>query len=116
MATPIMGAAPPAWIRPPLQSGFVDNGPPWAPARYHRDALGYVHVQGYVVNPAGTGAGSTIFVFPPGYRPNSDLAFVSNLAGAFAVTAVTSVGVFFAFPVIAAGAGVTFTFSFLSER
>lgn len=116
MATPIMGAKPPAWIRPPLQSGFADTGAPWAPARYHRDALGYVHVQGYVTNAAGTGATSTIFTFSSGYRPALDLAFTANVSGAFAVVAVRSTGVFFAYPVIAAGAGMTFTFSFLAEQ
>lgn len=116
MATPIMGAKPPAWIRPPLQGGFVNGGAPWAPARYHRDALGYVHAQGYTINPAGTGAMAPIFTFPSGYRPAMDLVFVANSSVGYFFLTLTSSGTLGTFGGVLPGTVITFTFSFLAEQ
>jgi len=116
MATPIMGAKPPAWIRPPLQSGFLDVGALWAPARYHRDALGYVHVQGFVTSPAGSAGYSPVFTFPSGFRPGMDLTFLANSSAGVATTVVLSSGAFAPIVAVAAGGLVSFTFSFLAEQ
>jgi hypothetical protein len=115
MATPIMGAKPPAWIRPPLQNGFVDTGQPLAPARYHRDVLGYVHVQGHITSPAGVGAGAEIATLPSGFRPAFGLVFAAK-AAAFDVVRLSTAGVMSIGSALAAGAAITFSFSFLAEQ
>lgn len=120
MATPIMGAKPPAWIRPQLESGFVDQGVgfagvDYAPARYHKDALGYVHVQGYVTTPGGVAALSPVFTLPPGYRSRLGLAEVAN-SGGFAVIVLRETGQLIVAGALGAGAGLTLNFSFLAEQ
>lgn len=116
MATPIMGAKPPAWIRPPLQSGFRDRGGGYVPVRYHRDALGYVHVQGYVTSPAGAAGGAPIATLPPGFRPDYGLGFVANFSGGFNVVGLSAAGVMVVVYAVAAGQGLNFTFNFLAEQ
>ena len=116
--TPIMGAAPPAWIRPSLLNGFTAGAPFPLPA-YHRDCLGYVHVKGFVTNFTGAPiAGSTdAFVLPPGYRPNEVRSFPSfDGAGASQVVGVTPSGrVRFLLAVANAG-GASLELSFLAEQ
>jgi len=118
MATPIMGANPPAWIRPPLQSGFLDFGAGWAPMRYHRDALGYVHAQGFVANSIGVlipGA-STIARFAIGYRPALNLDFVCDSTAGFASVLLYSDGRLVNAQAVGAGWSLAFNFSFLAEQ
>src|SRR5512137_127988 len=120
MATPIMGAKPPAWIQPPLLSGFLNQGVGfagvnYAPARYHKDALGYVHAEGYVTTPGGAAALSPIFTFPPGYRPSLGLGIVANSAGFF-VLVLRENGQMITSGILGAGAGLTFSFSFLADQ
>jgi hypothetical protein len=116
MASPIMGAKPPAWIRPPLENGFLDIGGGQAPVRYHRDALGYVHVHGYVTAPAGAAAGAVIATLPPGYRPDLQVAFVANCAFGFNVVGLPANGALFVVYALGVGQGLAFSFSFLAEK
>jgi len=116
MSTPIMGAKPPAWIRPPLESGFVDFGGTQSPTRYHRDARGYVHVHGYVTSPAGAAGGAVIATLPQGYRPDLEYGFVANCTAGFNVVGVPSNGRMYVVYAIAAGNSLVFSFSFLAEQ
>jgi len=114
MATPIMGAKPPAWIRPPLENGFIDLSG-WVPARYHKDALGYVHVQAAVTSPGGAAAGSTVFTLPVGARPGLAMLVSAYIAAPGAV-GVYPQGNVATIGVIAAGQSLQFSFSFLAEQ
>ena len=53
--TPIMDAAPPAWIRPDIisTSGYAQAPAPLCDTAYHRDALGYVHGKASLLTAAG---------------------------------------------------------------
>lgn len=117
MATPIMGAAPPAWIRPPLTGGFLDRGAQYVPTRYHRDALGYVHVEGGVRSALGSAGGSIITTLPVGFRSILELerpaAYSAGTAAAVRLTANGQIQTVLA---VAAGAYIDFSFSFLAEQ
>ena len=63
------------WIAPTLLNGWVDYGGLSAPAGYHKDALGYVHLRGDIKSGTTTPF-TTLFTLPVGYRP----AFVINAA------------------------------------
>lgn len=80
-ATPIMGAPPPAWIRPPTLNGWIATGGFAEPA-FHRDALGYVHVKGAFTNSLGVANAAVIFTLPIGYRPGEVNLFGVVGAGA----------------------------------
>jgi hypothetical protein len=117
-ATPIMGAAPPAWIRTALSGGFTTLAPLTLPA-YHRDALGYVHVKGVLVNLTGApiAGGVVAFTLPAGYRPNESRGFPSNdgAGGAQEVVVTPAGAVSFLLAVANAGSG-SVEFSFLAEQ
>lgn len=114
--TPIMGAAAPSWIRPDqLLNGWSNFGGAQAPVGYHRDALGYVHVRGYLT--AGTLA-AVIFTLPLGYRPafpTSMLTYCFNgaVASAFLEVRVNG-GVFVSAPAATTELSLG-SFSFLAE-
>lgn len=63
--------APNDWTVPTLLNSWENfPGGVFAPAGYYKDALGLVHLRGYV----GRGkSGSIAFVLPTGYRPSCDL-------------------------------------------
>lgn len=65
-STPIMGAAPPSWIAPSPLNGWANIGGIRSPLGFHKDALGYVHLRGYML--AGT-LNAAAFNLPLGYRP-----------------------------------------------
>lgn len=114
--TPIMGASPPAWIRPELSTLFANVGAPLALAGFHRDCLGYVHSKGSLVSAAGCATGTTIMVFPMGYRPSETLRLpVPVTAGGQWVT-VNAAGIVATAFVIAAGGGIDLAFNFLAEQ
>lgn len=116
MATPIMGAKPPAWIRPPLESGFVDRGFGRTPVRYHRDALAYVHVQGWVVHAAGVPLGTPLTTLPSGFRPGLDFDVAADSTSGFASLIMSSTGKLSLIRALIAGDELAFNFSFLAER
>ena len=73
--TPIMGAAAPAWRATDLLNGWTNlnaTNAAFPPLGYHKDALGYVHLRGYLV--AGT-LNVSCAVLPPMYRPAFRLTF-----------------------------------------
>lgn len=119
MATPIMGAKPPAWIRPPFLNGFLDySSAPviFVQARYHRDALGYVHVQCSVRNPSGAPAYSVVFNLPPGYRANADMV-ITVVQNATPVAAVLRAnGNLELVPAMLATDNIHAVFTFLAEQ
>lgn len=81
MATPIMGAPPPPWVAANLLNAWVNINPTnslYPPAAYHRDALGYVHLRGYIVN--GT-LNATVLTLPAAYRPAYRMTFVAASFG-----------------------------------
>ena len=90
-ATPIGGAPPPAWVRPVLVAPWLDFGGEFAVSAYHKDALGYVHLKGVVMNTSGGAVSSVVTVLPPGFRPaatnrfsvgsSADQTIVITLAG-----------------------------------
>ncbi len=58
---------------PALQNGWTNIGMPWSTMAFAKDAAGFVHLKGAIVNSAG-GAG-TVFTLPEGYRPVQALLF-----------------------------------------
>lgn len=115
--TPIMGAAPPAWIRPDLTGGYSQTAAPQPITAFHKDALGYVHVKVGLTHAAGTAAGTTAFTFPAGYRPSETLTFAgSDAVGLLVAMTLTMAGVFANLAVLAAGDQVRLNFTFLAEQ
>lgn len=106
-ATPIGGAAPPAWVRPQLLNGFTDAGAPYNVASYHVDALGYVHLSGVVATAAGTPAWTPIFVLPVEARPLFQrLVPAIDPVGPLATLAVSADGVVAAVTILGPGSGL----------
>lgn len=125
--TPIMGAPPPAWIQPTLLNGWGNdrtaaNG--FALIAYHRDALGYVHCKGTVINNnvgalAGGAVGSAIMQFPAGYRPAESQRFpvLGNGTGIqFILVDMTNAGLTIPVVNVISTGTCDFTFSFLAEQ
>ncbi len=115
--TPIMGAAPPPWIKPNLLNGIANVPAPNAAAGFHRDALGYVHSKGLVAHAAGAVAGTVVMIFPPGYRPSELLTLVierNGAVGGLVTVAPTGIVTF----VFSMGVGLAngLFFSFLAEQ
>jgi len=115
--TPIMGAPPPAWIRPSCLNGFSTPATVQFPAAsFHKDALGYVHCKLSVGHTTGTAALSAIFVLPIGYRPAETLPFAGMAAGGvYQGVFVLKTGEVQNRLVMAAGAVLYVNFSFLAE-
>lgn len=115
--TPIMGAPPPGWIAPSLLNGFVNLGGAFAVAGLHRDALGYVHTKGMVTNAAGVGAGTTVFIFPSGYRPRETQRFpVEGTGATYQSIQVDGSGLAQVQVAVAAAGNLNVTLSFLAEQ
>lgn len=51
-----------------FSNSWGNTGGSYVPARYQKDALGFVHLEGVCTAPS-SGANSTAFVMPAGYRP-----------------------------------------------
>lgn len=77
--------------QPAFAGAWVNFGAPWQAARFFKDTLGIVHVQGLVKN--GAAAPSTVFTLPAGYRPPADLIFASEAAAVYARLNVLASGV-----------------------
>jgi hypothetical protein len=117
-STPIMGAAPPAWVRPDLVNGFADAaGPSTALTAFHRDALGYTWLRLNLSSAVGTAALTVACVLPVGYRPSETLVFPGvGAAGAFSPFLITPAGEVKNGLVLAAGGGIFAYQPFLAER
>ena len=66
-----------AWAAPTLSGTWANYGGAYQTARYFRDSLGIVHLEGLVANASSISAGgnSVISVLPSGYRPPARLIF-----------------------------------------
>lgn len=115
--TPIMGADPPAWIRPDLAGGYSQTAAPQPITAFHKDALGYVHAKIGLTHAAGCAAGTTAFTFPLDYRPSETLTLsLSDGAGLFVAMTVAATGAFANLAILAAATDVRGVFSFLAEQ
>lgn len=115
-ATPIMGAAAPAWIAPDLVADFANYGSGFAVAGYHKDCLGYVHGKGKITSAAGVAIGFVMLILPTGYRPSETLTFAVEGSGAFQSIRVAPNGEVSPAIAVAAGGTVDLDFSFLAEQ
>lgn len=114
LATPIRGAAPPAWIGPDLKADFVNVA--GRPSGFHKNALSYVYGKGRVSTAAGQAAGTTVYQFPAGYWPAEAITFAVPGSAGFQTITVSSGGVVSNDAVIAAAGTIDLVFSFLAER
>lgn len=76
LASPtITGAIPQeAWIAPTLLNGWVNFESSYQTARYMKDSMGFVHVQG-LIRSGTTSAGTALLTLPIGFRPSQRLIF-----------------------------------------
>ncbi|MEI6519472.1 MAG: hypothetical protein WCO98_05475 [bacterium] len=63
-----------SWISANYENAWQDYAGDWQGARYYKDTVGIVHIQGMVKNTAGQQL-NHIFTLPVGYRPSNRLAF-----------------------------------------
>ncbi len=77
------------WSTPTFTNGWVNFGGTEAVARYHKDALGYVHIEGLIKS--GT-MNNVAFTLPTGYRPEYNLNIITVSNDAFAKLQITSGG------------------------
>lgn len=85
-ATPIMGAPAPPWLALDLLGGWTNlnvTNKLFPPAGHHKDALGYVHLRGYLVAGTLNVAGAKL---PGGYRPAYRLTFPAYVFNGASVT------------------------------
>lgn len=75
---------------PAFQNSWVNVGGTEVPARYRKDAEGFVHIEMCVT--AGTG-GSVVFTLPVGYRPSHNLTVPAVQGGASYAYVASSGGV-----------------------
>ena len=78
-----------AGIAPTLLNGWVNYGGLYSPAKYWKDTIGMVHLQGLIKS--GT-IGTVAFVLPAGYRPLYRMTFPTVSDGAFADVVVVPDG------------------------
>lgn len=115
-ATPIMGAPPPAWLRPSLLNGFVDRGTTNEASGYHKDALGYVWLTGVITHATGVAGGTLLLVMPLGYRPRGTIIIpVWSSAGAGQAISINADGTTFCQAAVAAAGWLTLNASWLAE-
>ncbi|WP_285856889.1 phage tail spike protein [Mesobacillus subterraneus] len=55
------------WIAPTLLNGMANYGSIYMTAGYYKDAMGFVHLRGFLT---GGADGKTLFTLPVGYRPS----------------------------------------------
>lgn len=55
------------WIAPTLLNGMANYGSIYMTAGYYKDAMGFVHLRGFLT---GGADGKTLFTLPAGYRPS----------------------------------------------
>ncbi|MBU8733430.1 phage tail protein [Cytobacillus oceanisediminis] len=64
----IISTADRTWIAPTLLNGVSNYGGGYETAAYYKDALGHVHLRGFLT---GSADGKHIFTLPAGYRPGA---------------------------------------------
>ena len=67
--------ASPSWQTPTLATNWSNYGAPWQTARYYKDSLGIVHLEGLVKKSTAIVAGEVIFTLPSGYLPSNAIIF-----------------------------------------
>lgn len=72
--TNIVSTADRAWIAPTLLNGVSNYDGGYQTVAYYKDALGFVHLRGYLT---GSADGKHIFTLPTGYRPSALSTFTS---------------------------------------
>lgn len=93
-ATPIGGAAPPAWIRPNFGTSWADlNSSGSAVLAFHKDALGYVHLKGVIANTSGAPNAGTICTLPLGCRPLELHEWPARAGAGFSFFAIDQKGI-----------------------
>lgn len=75
--TPIMGAAPPAWVRPSKYSQDFADVSATLQTAMHQDALGYVWLRLTATTPGGVGAGSEVFVLGGTFCPRTTIPLLA---------------------------------------
>ncbi|UOE54915.1 phage tail spike protein [Cytobacillus oceanisediminis] len=70
----IISTADRGWIAPTLLNGVSNYGGGYQTAAYYKDALGHVHLRGFLT---GSADGKHIFTLPAGYRPSALLTFTT---------------------------------------
>lgn len=76
---------------PAFQNGWVNyDTTAYHGARYWKDPMGVVHIEGLVKN--GAAPPSTIFILPVGYRPGNALLFTVTANGLLARVDITTTG------------------------
>lgn len=115
--TPIMGAPPPAWVRPSLLADFTQVTTLQLTS-YHRDALGYVWLRIALSTAAGALAQAQLFELPLGYRPDGDMAApgLNGTTGAANAIIVEQSGEVRTGAALAAGESVVAYFPFLAVQ
>jgi len=120
-ATPIMGAAPPSWIRPDPVAGFVQLtsiavGFGVQQTAYHRDALGYTWLKVALTTAAGSAPNAPLFTLISGYRPEEDTALTAfnGTTGAVSPLGVARSGVVSSLAALGAGESIVGYVSFLA--
>lgn len=122
--TPIMGAAPPPWLRPDIisTSGFAQataGVTPFLPlTAFHKDALGYVHGKVGLITAAGVAGNITAFTMPIACRPLELMVAFMGDGGGVNVweTFVRPNGSFVIVDAVGAGGIVVGTFTYLAEQ
>lgn len=115
MATPIMGAKPPAWILPQLLNGFTAVAG-YVPPRYHLNALGYVNLQVVSLNAGGCAIGTVMFNIQKGYRPSASFIVAGDMLSAFGSVRISPTGDVITRQVLAPASSLNFIVSFLAEQ
>lgn len=110
--TPIMGAAPPALIRPTLLNGFSNPTADFEFVGYRINCLREVRVQGRASHVAGTGVQTVVFVLPAGYRPRATRSFAVSGGATFNAALVFANGEVQNRLAIAAGGSIYLEFTF----
>lgn len=81
-----------AWIAPTLLNGVSNYGGGYQTAAYYKDAMGFVHLRGFLT---GSADGKHIFTLPAGYRPSalSNFTTWSNSSVGTSRIAISTTGV-----------------------
>lgn len=80
--TPMLGAAPPAWLPADLLNGFTWVGGTTAQPSSHLDALRYVHTRGFAINnTGGLLTGVPVLRLPSGSWPAVDFIQPASAQG-----------------------------------
>jgi len=75
-----------AWIAPTLQNSWVNYGSGFDAVGYMKDALGFVHIKGFVKSGTTTAA-TVLFTLPAGYRPGGNTYLTSGFGAGGTINA-----------------------------